>query len=141
MPYLKPLPNTTTASAPYWQGLREHRLRIRRCRSCGDFGWPAYQACRGCLSEDLDWVDASGDATVWSYSIVHRGPGAFNLEVPYVVVLAKLAEEPRANIVMGNLVNCDPDTVTIGMPIKATYEDIEGHDLTMLRFEPREVTT
>lgn len=136
MPYLKPLPNPTQANAAFWDGMREHKLMIRKCNSCGYFSWPTYPACRNCLSEDQDWVEASGDATVWSYSVVHVGPGAFAEELPYVVVLAKLAEEPRPSIVMGNLVDCDVEDITIGMPLKVVYEDIDDEDITMYRFAP-----
>ena len=81
-------------------------------------------------------MNVSGDATVWSYSVVYRGPGAFALETPYVVVLAKLAEEPRPCIVTSNLVNADLASIKIGMPIKVVYEDIPEEDVTMYRFAP-----
>jgi len=81
-------------------------------------------------------VTVSGDATVWSYSVVYRGPGAFDRETPYVVVLAKLAEQPRPCIVTSNLINVDPASIKIGMPIKVVYEDIPEEDITMFRFAP-----
>ena len=34
----------------------------------------------------------SGDATVYTFTLCHRGPGAFNAEVPYVIALG---EQPR----------------------------------------------
>ena len=30
--YKAPLPNPTPDSKPFWQGLKEHQLRIQRCR-------------------------------------------------------------------------------------------------------------
>ena len=81
-------------------------------------------------------ITVSGDGVVWSFSVVHRGPGAFNDEVPYVVVLAKLAEEPRSLIVTGNLIGIDPARVKIGMPIKVVYEDVPEEDITVYRFAP-----
>ena len=136
MAYLKPLPNTTPMNAPFWEGLREREFRVPQCQKCGDFNWIPYPACRTCLSEDQKWVVASGDASVWSYSVVHRGAGAFGEEVPYVVVLAKLVEEPRPCIVTATLVDCEPETVKIGMPLTVVYEDIPDEDITMFRFAP-----
>ena len=136
MTYLKPLPLKTALNAPFWEGLLEHRFCVPRCRHCGDFNWVPYPACRTCLSEEQEWVNVSGDATVWSYSVVYRGPGAFALETPYVVVLAKLTEEPRPCIVTSNLINADPNAIRIGMPIKVVYEDIPEEDITMYRFTP-----
>ena len=136
MPYLKPLPNPSVLNAPFWDGLRAHEFRVPKCRNCGDYNWVPYPACRTCLSEDQEWTVVSGDATVWSYSVCHRGPGVFNDEVPYTVVLAKLVEEPRSLIVTSNLVDVDPASITIGMPIKVVYEDIPDEDITMFRFAP-----
>jgi uncharacterized OB-fold protein len=136
MPYLKPLPAISAASTPFWDGLREHVLRLRKCNECGHVSWPIYPACRNCQSEQLEWIKGSGLASVWSYSVVHRAPAAFADDAPYVVVLAKLADEPGGSIVMGNLIDCDPDDVTIGMPLKVVYEDLVDEDLTLYKFAP-----
>jgi hypothetical protein len=82
-------------------------------------------------------VPVSGDATVWTYTVVHRGPGAFGEEVPYVIVLGKLVEQPRSLLVLANLVDgVDPASVRIGMPIRLVYEDIPDEDFTMYKFAP-----
>jgi uncharacterized OB-fold protein len=137
-PYLKPLPAISEANRPFWDGLAEHRFVVPRCGNCGDFGWVPYPACRTCLSEDLHWTQVSGHATVFSYSIVHRGPGAFGAEVPYAVVLAKLVEEPRPMIVVGNTVDTPNESLRIGLPLEIVYEDIPGEDVTLYRFRARE---
>jgi uncharacterized OB-fold protein len=136
MTYLKPLPDTTVLNQPFWDGLQLREFRVPKCSDCGDYNWIPYPACRTCYSENQEWVAVSGDATVWSFSVVHRGPGAFNDEVPYVVVLAKLAEEPRSLIVTGNLVGVDPADVRIGMPIKVVYEEVPEGEMVLYRFAP-----
>ncbi len=68
--------------------------------------------------------------------MVYRGPGAFDRETPYVVVLAKLAEYPRPCIVTSNLIDVAPASIKIGMPIKVVYEDIPAEDITVFRFAP-----
>ena len=139
MTYLKPLPIPTIANEEFWAGVKRHEFLVPKCQDCGDYGWVPYPACRTCLSENLEWTRVSGDATVWSFSIVHRGPGAFAEEVPYVVVLGKLVEEPRSLIVLADMVaECPPESVTIGMPIEIAYEDIPEEDFTMYRFAPKD---
>src|SRR5438046_1271939 len=96
--YLKPLPAPTEQNKPFWDALRRHAFVVPRCDTCRDFNWPPYPACRSCLSEEQTWTRVSGNATVFSFSIVHRGHGAFNDDVPYNVVLARLAESPRSMI-------------------------------------------
>ena len=140
MTYLKPLPIPTIANEEFWAGVKRHEFLVPKCQDCGDYGWVPYPACRTCLSENLEWTKVSGDATVWSFSIVHRGPGAFAEEVPYVVVLGKLVEEPRSLIVLADMVaECPPESVTIGMPIEIAYEDIPEEDFTMYRFAPKDI--
>jgi uncharacterized OB-fold protein len=57
--------------------------------------------------------------------------------VPYVVAIAKLAEQPRSLLVLANMVSdVAPDDLRIGMPVRIVYEDIPGEDFTMYKFAP-----
>jgi uncharacterized OB-fold protein len=136
MVYLKPLPNVTALNEPFWEGLKVREFRVPKCNNCGAYNWIPYPSCRTCFSDDMEWVPVSGDATIWSYSVVERGAGAFAEDAPYVVALVKLAEEPRSCIVVTNIVDCDPYSVEIGMPVKVVYEDIPDEDVTMYNFAP-----
>jgi uncharacterized OB-fold protein len=134
MTYRKPLPQVEPANAPFWEGLAQGEFRVPRCTNCGHYNWVPFPACRSCLNEEQEWTAVSGDATVWSFSVVHRGPGAFNEEVPYAVVLAKLAEEPRSCIVIGNTTGIDPADLYVGMPLRIVFEPIEEEGVTVYRF-------
>ena len=135
-PYLKPLPDVSEMSRPFWEGLTRREFLVPRCRACGDYNWVPYPACRSCLSEDQEWTKVSGEATVYSYTVVHRGHGQFNDEAPYGLVMAKLAEEPRACIVLGNTRGIPNEALHVGMPIRIVYEDVPGEDVTLWRFGP-----
>lgn len=135
MTYLKPLPTPTIANQEFWDGLKRHEFLVPKCTSCGDFNWVPYPACRTCQSEAQEWTTVSGDATVWSFTRVHRGPGAFAEEVPYTIVLGKLAEAPRSLIVTATMVDGVED-ISIGMPIRIVYEDIPEEDFTIYKFAP-----
>ena len=135
-PYLKPLPQVSEENRPFWNGLREREFRGPRCRDCGEFGWVPYPACRNCFSTDLEWVPLSGKGVIFSYSIVYRGPGAFAEDVPYVLVLVELAEQPQPMIVLGLLEDCPHTEVRVGLPVTVTFHDIPGEDVTLYRFAP-----
>jgi len=135
-PYLKPLPQVSEENRPFWNGLREREFRGPRCRDCGEFGWVPYPACRNCFSTDLEWVPLSGKGVIFSYSIVYRGPGAFAEDVPYVLVLVELAEQPQPMIVLGLLEDCPHADVRVGLPVTVTFHDIPGEDVTLYRFAP-----
>lgn len=136
MTWVKPLPIVTPESQPFFDGLREHRFRVPRCRSCGSHNWTPYPACRTCLSTDQEWVDVSGRGSLYTFSVVHVGPRAFTQDGPYIWAFAKLEEQPGPLIVMGNLIGLDHDAVEIDMPIKIGYHDVPDHDLTLYHFEP-----
>jgi uncharacterized OB-fold protein len=137
MPYLKPLPTPTIANAEFWDGLKRHEFLVPKCDGCGDYNWVPYPACRSCQCEAQSWTKVSGDATLWTFTVVHRGPGAFGDAVPYIVAIAKLAEQPRSLLVLANMVSdVAPDDVRIGMPVRIVYEDIPGEDFTMYKFAP-----
>ena len=140
MTYLKPLPEISERNQPFWDGLKQRKFLLPKCEDCGCLNWVPYPACRQCLSSDQRWIEASGRAKLYSYTIVHRGPGAFGPEVPYVIAYAELDEgndNQRPVIVMGNLIDCAHEAIEIGMPLDIAYEDIPDEDVTLYRFVPR----
>ena len=82
-----------------------------------------------------DLTLASGQGTVYSYTVSHRGPGAFDADVPYAIVLGELAERPRPMLVLGNLVNFPVDQISIGMPIRISYLDVPDEDVTLWQWQ------
>lgn len=136
MPYLKPLPTTTEDNRPFWEGLKRREFLVPKCQDCGDYNWTPYPACRSCLSTNQEWTKVSGEGTIYTFTVVHRGPPAFTAEGPYVIAFMELKEQPRPLLVMGNMINCNPDDIKIGMPVKIAYEDIPDEDITLWRFVP-----
>jgi uncharacterized protein len=117
----KPVPTPTLETAPYWEGCRQHRLRIQRCSECQHHQFFPRIYCSKCFSADVEWVEATGRAKVLSFTIVRRPVSpAFADEVPYVVALVTLEEGPQ---MMTNIVECAPEEVTIGMPVEVVFED------------------
>jgi uncharacterized OB-fold protein len=138
-PYLKPLPQKQPENAPLWEGLARHEFRVPQCDDCGAWNWVPYPACRECLSENLTWTRVSGEGTLFTYTIVHRGLGAFHEDVPYVVALVQMdvTGGKRGVIVLGDIVGVPHEDLRIGMPLKMTFKDIEGEDVTLWEFTGR----
>jgi hypothetical protein len=44
---------------------------------------------------------------------------AYAAETPYIVALVELEEGPT---LMSNVTGCDPDAITVGMPVEVTFE-------------------
>ena len=127
----KPLPTIDPGTAPYWRGLNEGRLLLRSCRACGQPHFYPREICPHCYADDLDWVEASGRAEIYSYTVAHRPAGpAFADDAPYVVAIVTLAEGPR---MMTWIVN-DPAEVAIGKAVRLTLRKV-ADEVTLPMFE------
>ena len=116
---LHPEPNAD--SRPFWEAARERRLVIRHCKACGTKHFMPRNGCPNCWSEDLEWVDASGRATVHTFSIVRRAPlPEFAANAPYVVAMVDLEEGPR---MYTNIVGAGALDVAIGDKVQVQFDD------------------
>lgn len=132
-PMPKPLPAVTLETAPYWEGCKQHELRIQKCVACANYQFYPRIYCCKCFSDRVEWVKASGRAKVATFTIVRRPVSpAFADDVPYVVALVTLDEGPT---MMTNIVGCPPEKVEIGMPVAVTFEDWTP-EISIPKFRP-----
>ncbi|MFH9006687.1 Zn-ribbon domain-containing OB-fold protein [Streptomyces afghaniensis] len=90
------LPEPDAFTRTYWDAAAEGRLLIRRCRACGRAHHYPREFCPRCWSEDVAWEPASGRATLYTWSVVHRNDlPPFAERAPYVAAVVDLAEGPR----------------------------------------------
>jgi len=113
------LPTPEHDTQPYWDAARDGRLLIRRCRACGAAGFYPRPFCVQCWSEDVVWEEASGRATLYTYSVVHQNDlPPFQSWLPYVAAIVELEEGPR---LMTNIVDCAFDQLAVGMALEVTF--------------------
>jgi uncharacterized OB-fold protein len=131
--YKKPVPIPDNVTTEFWDAAKERRLLFQRCRDCGARQSFPQAFCRGCLSENLEWNEASGKGRIYSYTVVHRPPtAAFQEDVPYTVALVQLEEGVR---MMGSIVGIEPDDVRVDMPVSVVFDDITPA-IALPRFRP-----
>jgi uncharacterized OB-fold protein len=128
-----PLPVANPDNAGFWEGCRQHELRLQRCRRCASVRHPPRPMCPQCTSLDYDWTRASGRGTVYTFTIVHRPTlPVFQEAAPYNVVVVQLAEGP---FIVSNLVGCPADQIRIGMAVSVEFDDI-SEAVSLPRFRP-----
>lgn len=129
-----PLPTPNPTTQPFWDGTKQHRLMLQCDRTTGKpFFYPRVLA-PGTLSDDLEWFEASGRGTVYSFTVDRRGSApAFVARAPYVIAIIELEEGPHMT---SNIVGCEIEDVRIGMPVEAVYEDVT-EEITLVKFRPR----
>ncbi len=119
----KPLPRITERMKPFWDAAAQGRLLVQQCTGCGACHFPARDSCPVCLGTDMDWSDATGHATLFSFTVMHHVyDPSFADEVPYAVAAVKLDEGP---LIISNVVDCPPTELTIGMPLEVVFDEID----------------
>ncbi len=89
-------PEIDAFTRPYWDAAAEGRLLVRRCGGCGRAHHYPREFCPYCWSEDVTWETASGRATLYTWSVVHRNDLLpFGERTPYVAAVVDLDEGPR----------------------------------------------
>lgn len=120
------------AHMPFWESLRDHAVKVQRCVDCGRYRHIPKDICSNCHSERATWSPISGQGEIHTYTIVHRAPTpAYQEEAPYALVHVTMEEGFR---MFAKLLTDDPESVEIGMQVKAAYEDITP-EWTLLLFE------
>jgi uncharacterized OB-fold protein len=130
---LRPRPALTQDNAFWFEGARQHRLLIQRCKQCGTLRHPPRPMCSECRSYDWDVVDASGRGTVYSF-VVNHYPQVPAFDYPLAVGLIELEEGTR---LVANVIGGDPGDIRVGMPVVVEWVDHDP-DLSLPAFKPRE---
>jgi uncharacterized protein len=128
----KPMPDPNPETRPYWDGLAQGRLMLQRCAGCGRIRHYPQPMCPACQSMAAEWVEASGEATVHSWTVAHHPfHAAFRAELPYVLVTADLAEGVR---LLAQLRDAGAEVLRPGLKLRVGFEDNgEGLTLPVLR--------
>lgn len=119
----RPLPNAQQPdTADFWTATQAGELRYQQCSDCATVVWYPRAHCPGCIDGTLEWRQASGQGTIYTYSVIRQSYHPFfRHQVPYVVAYVDLDEGPR---VLSNIVGLDnPDTdVEIGQRVAVQWE-------------------
>ena len=132
MDYDKLVPSPTQETQPYWDGLRENRLRLQACADCGKVRHYPRPMCDACWSMNTNWIDASGRGSVHSWTITHYAfhPG-FKGDLPYILLTVDLPEGVRMNAQARGI---EPSQLRVGLPVKVAFDPVKP-DLTLPVFE------
>ena len=126
------LPRVTDQNRHFWTGGAVGKLQFLRCRPCGTWVHPPAPLCPACLSRDVVASAVSGRARVLTVTLNHQ-PWVPAPDHPYAIAIVEIEEQPGLRL-MTNVVNCPPEAVTIGMPVRVVFE--RHDDVYVPLFEP-----
>jgi uncharacterized OB-fold protein len=115
-------PEARGEEAAFFDFCQSGRLMLQRCLGCSRTIFYPRSVCPTCLSREIEWVEADGRGTVFTYTVQHREPPGFQGEAPYINAVIELAEGVR----MFSRVIADPDDVSIGLPVQVAFATIDG---------------
>lgn len=130
----RPLPTPIDRTQPFWDGLREHKVKIQYSPSSDR--WVFYPRSHAplTLADDLEWREISGEGSLYTYTIARRPTAPdFAGDEPQIIAVVELDEGPRLT---STLVNVDEHEIAVGMRLCPVFEDVPGAELTLLRYEP-----
>ena len=128
---LRPRPALTQDNAFWFEGARQHRLLIQRCKQCGTLRHPPRPMCSECRSYEWDVIDASGRGTVYSF-VVNHYPQVPAFDYPLAVGLIELEEGTR---LVADVIGVEPSEIRVGMPVEVEWVDHDP-DLSLPAFRP-----
>ncbi len=125
---------TSYISLPMYSANIDERLRIiaGKCTACGALAYPQRPVCIECGNDTFEDTPLSGDGTLYTFSVVNGGGAPSEFDDEQIMTgdvlcgVVELAEGPR---VMVRLADADPETLEIGMKVKAVVRrlyDQEG---------------
>ncbi|HJL51815.1 MAG TPA: Zn-ribbon domain-containing OB-fold protein [Arenicellales bacterium] len=123
MAYNKPIPSPGTHTRPFWDGAKEGKLMLPRCKDCMKVHWYPRFICPFCESMNLEWIEASGEGTVHTYAVQHLAYGPWAEEAPYVTAYIDLAEGDRMLTVLRGVDASKPEEIQIGAKVKVEFDE------------------
>ena len=129
-------PPASDETEPFWEATRRSELVLPWCRDVRRAllvpprDLPALPRRRSRVASARP-----GNGVVYAASVQHLpGPGRDAADGPYVVALVDLDEGVR---VMGNVLECPPDDVHVGLPVRLRWQPLsDGRQLP--QFAPRQ---
>ncbi|MGB6543427.1 MAG: OB-fold domain-containing protein [Xanthobacteraceae bacterium] len=110
-------PVVNSETKVFWDAAREGRFLVPFCSACGKAHWYPRAICPFCASDKIEWRNASGKGTIYTFSVMRRAKD------PYAIAHVTLAEGPT---MLTNIVDCDFDKLKIGQPVTVVFQETEN---------------
>jgi uncharacterized OB-fold protein len=111
-----PSPPMSVEHKEFWEAANKGTLLVPRCKDTGQFFWYPRKVSPYTLSNNVEFVPASGKGTIYSFSIMRRA------DPPYAIAYVTLEEGVT---MMTNLVECDFDALAVGQSVELLFRDSE----------------
>ncbi|HZP98159.1 MAG TPA: Zn-ribbon domain-containing OB-fold protein [Reyranella sp.] len=120
----RPMPAITRESQPYWDGLREHKLMLQHCASCGKVRHYPRPVCPHCFSMESQWQEAPLTGRIHTWTVCHHPFNFFfKPQAPYIVALIDMDAGVRIN---APLRGTPEGNLRIGQKVRLQFEPVSN---------------
>lgn len=133
-PWMLGIYQPSPETVEYWEGVKRGELLVKNCQACGALHHPRRIICSGCRSADLGWQRASGNGSVYSFSVIHRAiVPELKPSVPYAVGIVRLEEGVH---LFTRFITSDVSMINVGDRVTVDFRTLElGHYLPVFVVE------
>jgi uncharacterized protein len=117
---LRPLPELTAESTPFWIGGERSELMIAFCDDCAWAIHPPQLICPACLSRSVSPRAVAGTGTVYTFTVNHQ-PWLPGMKVPFALAVVDVDGAPGVRVT-APVETADPGTVHIGQRMRIGFE-------------------
>jgi len=117
-------------SATFFDAAKEGRLLVHRCRSCCFDFEPAARRCSRCQSENVSWIEVSGEGRLVTWAVPQVRNKAKQMVPSYAIAIVELDEGPwlHAHVASDALGVLDVDA-----RVKISFENVpDGESLPVI---------
>jgi uncharacterized OB-fold protein len=111
-------PPVTPETKAFWEAATNGKLLYGYCKACKEPHYFPRSFCPFCLDGEVEWKEASGNAVIYTYSIMRRSTSG-----PYAIAYVTLAEGPS---ILTNIVDSRLDAIAIGKKVTLVFKPSEG---------------
>ena len=112
-----PAPPENIENSDFWIACNSDKLMLPRCKDTNQFFWYPRKISPFTLSNNVEWIEASGLGEIYSYSVMRRS------NPQYIIAYVRLEE---GITMMTNIVDCDPNSVEVGQKVKLIMQKSES---------------
>jgi uncharacterized OB-fold protein len=119
----RPVPreNVFTDTAPFWEGVRNHKLMLQYCTEAKKFQHYPRPVSVYTGRHTLEWREVSGKGEIYACTVIRiPGPG-LDGRLPLCVATVQLDEGVR---IIANILNCKPEQLAIGKRVRLAWDTL-----------------
>lgn len=115
-----------TKVTEFAQHLKDGSLMATKCRKCGAMSFPPRADCGECMSDEFEFFEISGKATLHTFTKIVAAPTGFEDVVPYTVGVVDLEETGRLLAWIGESIK--EEDIEVGMELQVVPQIFEEEE-------------